>query len=80
MCQILNLEIMKTQKYDSKKSSQIILVLLVTLFVILLQGATAGTLTSTWMPLVLMGTTIIGLPVLAMLLSYTKGGDILNDQ
>jgi hypothetical protein len=77
---ILNLEIMNNRKDNSKKSSQIILVLLVLFFVILLQEATTGTLNSTWVPLALMGATVIGLPALAKLLSYKKGGDVLNDR
>jgi hypothetical protein len=71
---------MNNGKDNSKKSNQIIVVLLVLFFVILLQEATTGTLSSTWVPLALMGTTIIGLPILAKLLSHRKGGDILNDR
>jgi hypothetical protein len=77
---ILNLEIMNSGKDNSKKSNQIILVLFVLFFAILLQEATTGTLSSTWAPLALMGATIIGLPVLAKLLSHKKGGDMLNDR
>ena len=71
---------MNNGKDNSKKANQIILVLFVLFFAILLQEATTGTLSSTWVPLALLGATIIGLPLLARLLSHKNGGDILNDR
>ena len=71
---------MNNGKDNSKKSNQIILLLFVLFFAILLREATTGTLSSTWVPLALIGAIIIGLPVLAKLLSHKKGGDILNDR
>jgi hypothetical protein len=77
---ILNLDIMNNGQDNLKRAKQIIIVLFGLFFAIRLQDASTGALSSSWVPLALMGATIIGLPLLAGLLSHRKGGDILNDR
>jgi hypothetical protein len=71
---------MNNRNNNPRNLNKFILVLFVLFFAILLQDATTGTLSSAWVPLALVGATILGLPLLAMLFSHKKGGDILNER